>query len=178
MEIVKTYRQSIPATRFIGKKYGDEDRVNGGFGQQWGEWFQNGWFDVLEEAAGGADAYWASFARDSGNAAVAESKLPISLERTEILLNGQAAKNYASQGQTRTAALSIKLAEREIHFENFGEYPVLLLDDVLSELDAGRQNFILNRIMGGQIFITCCEGRAIAEKTGGKVLCIEKGAIS
>lgn len=50
MEIVKTYRQSIPATRFIGKKYGDEDRVNGGFGQQWGEWFQNGWFDVLEEA--------------------------------------------------------------------------------------------------------------------------------
>lgn len=49
MEIVKTYRQSIPAVRFIGKKYGDGDRVNGGFGQQWGEWFQNGWFDVLEK---------------------------------------------------------------------------------------------------------------------------------
>ncbi len=52
MEIVKTYRQSIPAVRFIGKKYGDGDRVNGGFGQQWGEWFQNGWFDVLEKTAG------------------------------------------------------------------------------------------------------------------------------
>lgn len=49
-------------------------------------------FGFRAEAAGGADAYWASFARDSGNAAVAESKLPISLERTEILLNGQAEK--------------------------------------------------------------------------------------
>ena len=94
-----------------------------------------------------------------------------------ISINGQPAKNFASQGQTRTAALSIKLAEREIHFDNFGEYPVLLLDDVLSELDAGRQNFILNRIAGGQIFITCCEGGSIAEKTGGKVLRIEKGEI-
>ena len=36
--IVKTYRQSIPAMRFIGKKYGDEDRVDGGFGKQWGVW--------------------------------------------------------------------------------------------------------------------------------------------
>lgn len=94
-----------------------------------------------------------------------------------IHINGQPAKNFASQGQTRTAALSIKLAEREIHFDNFGEYPLLLLDDVLSELDAGRQNFILNRIAGGQIFITCCEGGSIAEKTGGKVLRIERGAI-
>ena len=68
MEIVKTYRQSIPATRFIGKKYGDEDRVNGGFGQQWGEWFQNGWFDVLEEAAGGAEALRALY--EDGGATV------------------------------------------------------------------------------------------------------------
>ncbi len=94
-----------------------------------------------------------------------------------IDINGKPAKNFASQGQTRTAALSIKLAEREIHCETFGEYPLLLLDDVLSELDPWRQNFILNRIAGGQIFITCCEGDDIAEKTGGKILRIEKGAI-
>jgi len=48
-KVVKAYRQSVPATRFIGKKYGDEDRVNGGFGKQWGEWHENGRFEFLEE---------------------------------------------------------------------------------------------------------------------------------
>jgi hypothetical protein len=48
-EIIKTYRQSVPAMRFIGKKYGDEDRVSGGFGKKWDEWFSNGWFEVLEQ---------------------------------------------------------------------------------------------------------------------------------
>ena len=54
-KVVKTYRQSVPATRFIGKKYGDEDRVNGGFGTQWGEWFANGWNTLLEESCPKAD---------------------------------------------------------------------------------------------------------------------------
>ncbi|NLN40953.1 MAG: hypothetical protein GX160_03010 [Clostridiales bacterium] len=48
-EIIKTYRQSVPAMRFIGKKYEDKDRVNGGFAKQWEEWFSNGWFEVLEK---------------------------------------------------------------------------------------------------------------------------------
>jgi len=96
----------------------------------------------------------------------------------EISINGISARSFASQGQMRTAALSLKLAEREIHFDEKGEYPVLLLDDVLSELDPGRQNFVLNRIAEGQIFITCCEDGQIAEKTGGRVIRIRKGAIS
>lgn len=95
----------------------------------------------------------------------------------EISINGQSARSYASQGQTRTAALSIKLAEREIFLEETGEYPILLLDDVLSELDARRQEFVLNRIGGGQTFITCCEGKEIVEKTGGKVIFVEAGSI-
>ena len=74
-----------------------------------------------------------------------------------VELDGRSAKTYGSQGQTRTAALSLKLAQREIFFQETGEYPVLLLDDVLSELDAKRQSFVLNHIKGGQIFITCCE---------------------
>ncbi len=74
-----------------------------------------------------------------------------------VEIDGQAAKSYASQGQTRTAALSLKLAAREIFQQDTGEYPVLLLDDVLSELDPRRQEFVLNRIRGGQVFITCCE---------------------
>ena len=49
VEIIKAYRQSLGAMRFIGKKYGNEDRVDGMFGAKWGEWFQNGWFDVIEK---------------------------------------------------------------------------------------------------------------------------------
>jgi len=96
----------------------------------------------------------------------------------EISINGKAARSYASQGQTRTAALSIKLAEREIFLSETGEYPVLLLDDVLSELDAKRQEFVLNRIGGGQTLITCCEDENISARTGGKVLMVNKGKIS
>ena len=95
----------------------------------------------------------------------------------EISINGRSARSFASQGQTRTAALSLKLAEREIFLAETGEYPVLLLDDVLSELDATRQDFVLNRIGGGQTLITCCEDAQIAEKTGGKVILIDNGTI-
>jgi len=95
----------------------------------------------------------------------------------EIGINGNPAKEYASQGQARTAALSIKLAERELHREDRNEPPVLLLDDVLSELDARRQNFILNRIGGGQIFITCCDGGRTAELTGGRIYTVKGGSI-
>ena len=58
-----------------------------------------------------------------------------------VEIDGNPAKTYGSQGQTRTAALSLKLAQREIFFQETGEWPVLLLDDVLSELDHRRQAF-------------------------------------
>ncbi len=94
-----------------------------------------------------------------------------------ISINGQNARSFASQGQTRTAALSIKLAEREIYLDETGEYPILLLDDVLSELDTKRQEFVLNRIGGGQTLITCCEDEGISKRTGGRVLHVDKGRI-
>ena len=75
----------------------------------------------------------------------------------EISLSGINLKAYGSQGQTRTAAISLKLAQRELMKREWGEEPVLLLDDVLSELDSGRQDFVLNQIVSGQVFITCCE---------------------
>ena len=93
----------------------------------------------------------------------------------EIEINGKSARTFASQGQKRTAALSIKLGEREIHLQETGEYPVLLLDDVLSELDARRQEFVLNRIGGGQTLITCCEDDGIARRTGAKVITVSGG---
>jgi hypothetical protein len=49
VEIIKTYKQEVPALRFIGKKYGDKDRVDGMFGKYWDEWHQNGWFDVIKK---------------------------------------------------------------------------------------------------------------------------------
>ena len=74
-----------------------------------------------------------------------------------VTLSGIDLKAYGSQGQTRTAAISLKLAQRELMAREFGEEPLLLLDDVLSELDAGRQDFVLNQITTGQVIITCCE---------------------
>ena len=95
-----------------------------------------------------------------------------------ITINGYSAKAFGSQGQIRTAALSLKLAEREIFCHDTGEYPVLLLDDVLSELDPARQEFVLNRIQGGQVFITCCEEERLRFLKNGSVFHVQNGFIS
>lgn len=95
----------------------------------------------------------------------------------EVTVNGHSARQFCSQGQIRTAALSLKLAEREIHKNAIGEYPVMLLDDVLSELDPKRQEYVLNRIAGGQVFITCCENDRLDALLQGKVFHIRKGEV-
>ena len=95
-----------------------------------------------------------------------------------ISINGADARAFASQGQARTAALSVKLAERDIFLDDTGEMPVLLLDDVLSELDAGRQEFVLNRIGGGQTLVTCCDAENVSRLLQGKVLRVEKGRVT
>ena len=95
----------------------------------------------------------------------------------EVLINGRSARQYGSQGQVRTAALSLKLAEREIHKNAAGEYPVMLLDDVLSELDPRRQEYVLNRIQGGQVFITCGENDRLDTMLRGRVFHIRDGEV-
>ena len=72
-----------------------------------------------------------------------------------IRLNGRDAKAYASQGQQRTIALSLKLAEIQVMHEELGEWPVLLLDDVMSELDISRRQMLLTRIENIETLITC-----------------------
>ena len=94
-----------------------------------------------------------------------------------VELDGESARTYSSQGQTRTAALSLKLAAREIFCQDTGEWPVLLLDDVLSELDQRRQEFVLNRIQGGQVFITCCEDDRLGRLLKGRVFHIHGGEL-
>jgi len=95
----------------------------------------------------------------------------------EIEINGTEARKYASQGQARTASVSIKMAEREILYDERNEYPVLLLDDVLSELDSKRQGFLLSRIKHGQVFITCCDDTAVSTHQCSKTLKVEDGRI-
>ena len=92
-----------------------------------------------------------------------------------VSLSGIDLKIYGSQGQTRTAAISLKLAQRELMGREWGEEPVLLLDDVLSELDPGRQDFVLNQIVSGQVFITCCEEGRFTKL--GKTISIRNGNV-
>lgn len=74
-----------------------------------------------------------------------------------ILINGIAARQYGSQGQQRTAALSMKLAEIHLIEKEKGEKPILLLDDVLSELDGDRQKYLIQTLSESQLFITAAE---------------------
>ena len=92
----------------------------------------------------------------------------------EVSLSGISLKSFGSQGQVRTSAISLKLAQRELMATQSGQMPVLLLDDVLSELDPGRQDFVLNQIKEGQVFITCCEPGRFT--TLGNTIHIKKGA--
>ena len=107
---------------------------------------------------------------ESGQCLTGPHKDDFSVSLSEIDL-----KAYGSQGQTRTAAISLKLAQRELMKRESGEEPVLLLDDVLSELDPGRQDFVLNQIVSGQVFITCCEPGRFTKL--GKTIEIEKGNV-
>lgn len=93
----------------------------------------------------------------------------------KIKINGKDSRLYASQGQQRSIVLSLKLSEGEIIKEIFGEYPVFLLDDVLSELDSDRRKYLLDTRGEKQIIITSCESEElkkfaenIIEVSGGK----------
>ena len=75
----------------------------------------------------------------------------------EMTINTHPARLFASQGQQRSLALALKLAEGEICCRETGDYPVFLLDDVFSELDATRRGYLCEKISGKQIVITSCE---------------------
>ena len=95
----------------------------------------------------------------------------------EILINGKNAKAFGSQGQQRSAVLSLKLAEASVLKERMGEEPVILLDDVLSELDSKRQDFLLNELKDCQVFITCCEKSNKEQLKEGKIFLLKNGEV-
>lgn len=95
----------------------------------------------------------------------------------DIRINGNPAKAYASQGQQRSIVLSMKLAEAEMLKQTFGESPVILLDDIMSELDTSRQDYILNHMENWQVFITCCEPSTIMRLKAGNTYQIQTGKL-
>ena len=92
-----------------------------------------------------------------------------------LAIGGVDVRTYGSQGQQRTAALSLKLSELSVMEEATGEKPVLLLDDVMSELDGQRQKLLLDSIEDCQTFLTCT--RLPDGCPAGKILRVENGRI-
>lgn len=96
----------------------------------------------------------------------------------EILINKNSARAYGSQGQQRSCVLALKLAEASLLKEMTGIEPIALLDDVMSELDEKRQDYILNHIKNWQVFITCCDKETILRLKNGKTFHIEGGKLA
>ncbi len=93
-----------------------------------------------------------------------------------FFINGLNAKDFASQGQVRSAALALKLSEAEIIRRKNKTCPVVILDDILSELDSARREFVIKHIDNSQIFITCCNLNDLSSLDGGKFWITDNGA--
>ncbi len=96
----------------------------------------------------------------------------------EFCINEKDLKYFGSQGQQKTAILVQKIAEVELMHEEIGEYPILLLDDIMSELDSARQDFVLNKINKGQIFVTCTDSEKFKNIESGRFIKIDKGEMT
>lgn len=95
----------------------------------------------------------------------------------EFFLDGLPVKNFGSQGQQRSVIIALKIAESELIERLTGQTPVILLDDVMSELDVSRQNFIMNQLDRSQVFITCCDPANTMRLKAGKIFQIHAGVL-
>ena len=96
----------------------------------------------------------------------------------EIEIDGLSAKQFGSQGQQRSCAITLKLSEAALLKNITGENPVILLDDVMSELDCQRQHYILNKVKDFQVFITCCDLSNTLQLEEGKIFFVENGSFA
>ena len=95
-----------------------------------------------------------------------------------VTINAKEARTYASQGQQRSAVLSLKLAQLDMAARETGEAPILMLDDVMSELDPGRRRQLIERIDRVQTFVTCTDVSDLAGARQGAVYRVENGSLS
>ena len=95
-----------------------------------------------------------------------------------ISVNNMSARSYASQGQKRSCVLALKLAEASLLEEAAGERPIAVLDDVMSELDGLRQDYLLNHMDGWQVFISCCDPHTVKGLDKGRIFEVEGGKVT
>ncbi len=95
----------------------------------------------------------------------------------KIMIDNREAKVYGSQGQQRTAVLTLKLSETEFIKSIKGEYPVLLLDDIMSELDISRRSYLSEKITGKQVLITCTDTDIIKSTNNTKIFKVSGGNV-
>ena len=98
-------------------------------------------------------------------------------DEIKLELDGVSAKSYGSQGQKRSVAIALKLGEAAVTKDVCGTPPVILLDDILSELDHGRREYTLNNIKGAQVFLTSCDPGNMIPLEEGKVFFVKNGKI-
>ncbi len=108
---------------------------------------------------------------------MASTQYGIQRDDIEIFVNDREAKLFGSQGQQRTAALSMKIAQADYIKEIKGEYPVLLLDDIMSELDINRRMYLSERIKDKQVLITSTDTDLIDKTTDTRLFRIENGMV-
>ena len=94
-----------------------------------------------------------------------------------LMIGGRDVRAYGSQGQQRTAALAMRLAELSVMREELGEWPMLMLDDVMSELDPSRRRQLIKRLNGIQTFITCTDPDDLAGAEVGRMWRVSQGAL-
>jgi DNA replication and repair protein RecF len=119
----------------------------------------------------------ALFAAREGDARRMTTTVGAHRDDVQILVEGRDVRAYGSQGQQRTAALSMRLAELDVMRQALGEWPMLMLDDVMSELDPGRRRQLVSRLKGVQTFITCTDAADLAGAGVGKTWRVENGIL-
>ena len=144
---------SYHGTSRIGGDYGDEKRIREIYRRQLTE-------NVEREIMLGSTQYG------------------VHKDDVDIMLNDREAKFFASQGQQRSIVLTLKLAEGEYSKRETGEYPVFLLDDILSELDPARRSYVVSGIKDRQVIITSCDMSVKRRIRGGLSYCVRSGTAS
>lgn len=124
-------------------------------------------------------AYWAQALEQSRRADISAGFSTVGPHREDLTveISDLSARHFGSQGQQRSAVLALKMAEAAVLRERTGEQPIILLDDVMSELDESRQDYLMNHLDGWQVFITCCDPSAIGRLSDGSVFKMENGSL-
>ncbi len=136
--------------------------------------------DFLKPCDNGAVGQYFSKLRETAEYDIRTGSTHAGVNRDEIIvrINGMNAREFGSQGQIKSAALVMKLAQAEIFMNKSKDAPVVFLDDVMGELDESRQRFVFDIIRDMQVFVTTCNESAILPEIKGKILRVSEGRIT